>query len=167
MGKYADTYARWQDDPIGFWADAAKAIDWIKPWHAAFNPDMGVYGRWFTGAECNTCYNALDRHVESGRAEQTAVIHDSPVTGTKRHISYRELRDDVATFAAVLADHGIVKGDRVIIYMPMIPEAIVAMLACARLGAIHSVVFGGFAAHGWPAASTMPSPSCWSPPPAA
>ncbi len=147
MGKYADTYARWQDDPIGFWAEAAGAIDWAAPWHAAFNPDQGVYGRWFAGAQCNTCYNALDRHVESGRAEQTAIIYDSPVTGTKRKISYRELLDDVATFAAVLADHGIAKGDRVIIYMPMIPEAIVAMLACARLGAIHSVVFGGFAAH--------------------
>ncbi len=147
MGKYADTYARWQDDPIGFWAEAAKAIAWDTPAHAAFNPDQGVYGRWFTGATCNTCYNALDRHVEGGRAEQTAVIYDSPVTGTKRTISYGELRDTVATFAAVLADHGIAKGDRVIIYMPMIPEAIVAMLACARLGAIHSVVFGGFAAH--------------------
>ena len=147
MGKYAETYARWQDDPIGFWAEAAKAIDWAAPWHAAFNPDQGVYGRWFSGAECNTSYNALDRHVEGGRGDETAVIYDSPVTGTKRKISYRELLDDVATFAAVLADHGITKGDRVIIYMPMIPEAIVAMLACARLGAIHSVVFGGFAAH--------------------
>ena len=147
MGKYADTYARWQDDPIGFWAEAAKAIAWAEPWHAAFNPEMGVYGRWFAGATCNTCYNALDRHVEAGRGGETAIIYDSPVTGTKRRISYRELLDDVATFAAVLADHGIAKGDRVIIYMPMIPEAIVAMLACARLGAIHSVVFGGFAAH--------------------
>ena len=147
MGNYADTYARWQDDPIGFWADAAKAIYWAAPAHATFNPDQGVYGRWFTGATCNTCYNALDRHVEGGRADQTAIIYDSPVTGTKRTISYRALLDDVATFAAVLADHGIAKGDRVIIYMPMIPEAIVAMLACARLGAIHSVVFGGFAAH--------------------
>ncbi len=147
MGKYADTYARWQDDPIGFWAEAAKAIDWAEPWHAAFNPEAGVYGRWFTGATCNTCYNALDRHVERGRGGETAIIYDSPVTGTKRRISYGELLDDVATFAAVLKDHGVAKGDRVIIYMPMIPEAIVAMLACARLGAIHSVVFGGFAAH--------------------
>ena len=124
-----------------------RRFDWASPWHAAFNPDQGVYGRWFTGATCNTCYNALDRHVEGGRGDQAAIIYDSPVTGTKRTISYRELLDDVATFAAVLADHGIEKGDRVIIYMPMIPEAIVAMLACARLGAIHSVVFGGFAAH--------------------
>jgi propionyl-CoA synthetase len=147
MGRYAETYARWQDDPIGFWAEAAKAITWSQPWHAAFNPDHGVYGRWFTGAECNTCYNALDRHVEGGRGGQTAIIYDSPVTGAKRHITYGELLDTVATFAAVLADNGIAKGDRVIIYMPMIPEAIVAMLACARLGAIHSVVFGGFAAH--------------------
>ncbi len=147
MGTYADTYARWQDDPIGFWAEAAKAIDWTTPWHAAFNPEAGVYGRWFTGATCNTCHNALDRHVAGGRAEQAAIIYDSPVTGTRRSITYGELLDTVATFAAVLADNGVARGDRVIIYMPMIPEAIVAMLACARLGAIHSVVFGGFAAH--------------------
>ncbi len=147
MGKYAEVYRKWQDDPIGFWAEAAKAIAWETPWHAAFNPDLGVYGRWFAGAECNTCHNALDRHIAAGRGDQTAIIYDSPVTGVKRRISYRDLLDDVATFAAVLADHGVGKGDRVIVYMPMIPEAIVAMLACARLGAIHSVVFGGFAAH--------------------
>jgi len=147
MDGYAQTYARWRDDPIGFWAEAAQAIEWERTWHAAFNPDMGVYGRWFAGALCNTCHNALDRHVAEGRGDQTAVIYDSPVTGVKRRIGYRELLDDVATFAAVLADHGIGKGDRVIIYMPMIPEAIVAILATARIGAIHSVVFGGFAAH--------------------
>ncbi len=147
MGRYAEVYARWRDDPIGFWAEAAKAIAWEEPWHAAFNPDMGVYGRWFAGAVCNTCHNALDRHVAAGRGEQAAIIYDSPVTGVKRRISYVDLLDEVAAFAAVLADRGVGKGDRVIIYMPMIPEALVAMLACARLGAIHSVVFGGFAAH--------------------
>ncbi len=147
MGRYAETYARWKDDPIGFWAEAAKAIDWDEPWHAAFNPEMGVYGRWFAGAWCNTCHNAVDRHVVNGRGDQTAILYDSPVTGVKRHITYVELLDEVATFAAVMADQGVGKGDRVIIYMPMIPEALVAMLAAARLGAIHSVVFGGFAAH--------------------
>ncbi len=147
MGKYAEAYARWRDDPIGFWAEAAASIEWETRWRAAFNPDMGVYGRWFPGALCNTCHNALDRHVAEGRGDQAAIIYDSPVAGAKRRISYIELLDEVATFAAVLADHGIGKGDRVIIYMPMIPEALVAMLATARLGAIHSVVFGGFAAH--------------------
>ncbi|MCB1494919.1 MAG: propionyl-CoA synthetase [Bauldia sp.] len=147
MGKYAEAYARWQEDPIGFWAEAATAIEWDVPWRAAFNPDKGVYGRWFPGALCNTCYNAVDRHVAAGRGDQAAIIYDSPVTGTKRRISYLELLDEVSTFAAVLSDQGVGKGDRVIIYMPMIPEALVAMLATARLGAIHSVVFGGFAAH--------------------
>jgi propionyl-CoA synthetase len=148
MGKYAETYARWQEDPVGFWAEAAKAIDWDKPPSASvFDPNLGTYGRWFVGARCNTSYNALDRHVAHGRGEQVAIIYDSPVTGTKRKITYRALLDEVATFAAVLADLGVRKGDRVIIYMPMIPEALVAMLACARLGAVHSVVFGGFAAN--------------------
>ncbi|MEP0323602.1 MULTISPECIES: propionyl-CoA synthetase [Alphaproteobacteria] len=147
MGRYAETYGRWRDDPIGFWAEAASAIEWETPWRTAFNPDMGVYGRWFPGARCNTCFNALDRHVAEGRGDQTAIIYDSPVTGVKRRISYLELLDDVATFAAVLADRGVEKGDRVILYMPMVPEALVAMLATARLGAVHSVVFGGFAAH--------------------
>ncbi len=147
MGEYADTYNRWRDDPIGFWAEAANTLDWETKWRTPFNPDMGVYGRWFPGAQCNTCHNALDRHVAEGRGDQPAVIYDSPVTGAKQRISYIELLDDVATFAAVLADKGVSRGDRVIIYMPMIPEALVAMLATARLGAIHSVVFGGFAAH--------------------
>src|SRR6478752_2188262 len=147
MGKYADTYARWKKDPTAFWADAAKAIDWDKPPTAVFDPRAGVYGRWFVGAKCNTCFNAVDRHVARGRADQTAIIYDSAVTGTKKTITYRALLDDVATFAAVLADLGVAKGDRVIVYMPMVPEALVAMLACARLGAIHSVVFGGFAAN--------------------
>src|SRR4051812_40499584 len=147
MGKYAETYAGWKKDPVGFWAAAAKAIDWDEPPTAVFDPKAGVYGRWFVGAKCNTCFNALDRHVAAGRGAQAAIIYDSPVTGVKRTITYGELLDEVATFAAVLSDIGVGKGDRVIIYMPMIPEALTAMLACARLGAVHSVVFGGFAAN--------------------
>jgi propionyl-CoA synthetase len=147
MGSYAETYSRWRDDPIGFWAEAATSIEWETQWRTVFNPDLGVYGHWFPGALCNTCHNALDRHVAEGRGDQAAILYDSPVTGVRRRITYIELLDEVATFAAVLADRGIGKGDRVIIYMPMIPEALVAMLATARLGAIHSVVFGGFAAH--------------------
>ena len=111
-----------------------------------FDPDAGVYGHWFTGAQCNTCYNCLDRHVESGRGDQAALIYDSPITGSQKTFTYSELLDEVAAFGAGLQDLGIGKGDRVIIYMPMIPEAAIAMLACARIGAIHSVVFGGFAA---------------------
>jgi propionyl-CoA synthetase len=147
MGRYAETYGRWKKDPLGFWGEAAKGIDWDKPATAVFDPTLGVYGRWFVGARCNTCFNALDRHVAAGRGEQAAIIYDSPVTGAKKKITYGVLLDEVATFAAVLADLGVHKGDRVIIYMPMIPEALVAMLACARLGAVHSVVFGGFAAN--------------------
>ncbi|MGE0564033.1 MAG: propionyl-CoA synthetase [Pseudolabrys sp.] len=144
--RYHEVYARWQKDPEGFWAEAAKDIDWVKPADKVFDPKQGVYGRWFAGAECNTCYNALDRHVAAGRAEQAAFIYDSPVTNTKRTYTYKETLDEVKTLAAILKDHGVTKGDRVIIYMPMIPEAVFGMLACARLGAIHSVVFGGFAA---------------------
>ncbi len=146
MSRYHNIYRQWQDDPEGFWAEAAKDIDWDKPADKIFDPDMGVYGRWFVGAQCNTCYNCLDRHVPA-RGDQPALIYDSPLAGTQRIYSYRELRDEVALFAGVLRDLGVERGDRVIIYMPMIPEAAIAMLACARLGAIHSVVFGGFAAH--------------------
>src|SRR5690606_18105523 len=110
-----------------------------------FDPNLGVYGRWFPGALCNTCYNAVDRHVEAGRGSQPALIYDSPVTGATRVYTYAELRDEVATLATAIADRGVGKGDRVIIYMPMVPQAVFAMLACARIGAIHSVVFGGFA----------------------
>jgi propionyl-CoA synthetase len=145
-GTYLETYRRAQDDPEGFWGDAAQAIDWIAKPRAVFDPKAGVYGRWFPDATCNMCWNAVDRHVEAGRGGQIALIHDSPVTGTQRKISYAELRDEVSVLAAVLRDRGVGKGDRVIIYMPMIPQALFAMLACARLGAIHSVVFGGFAA---------------------
>ena len=145
--RYHAIYAAWQADPDAFWAEAAKGIDWFRPHDKVFDPELGVYGRWFPGATTNTCHNCLDRHVEQGRADQAALIYDSPITQTRRTYTYEELLDRVQAMAAALADRGIGKGDRVILYMPMIPEAVMAMLACARLGAIHSVVFGGFAAH--------------------
>ncbi|MEO0817570.1 MAG: propionyl-CoA synthetase [Pseudomonadota bacterium] len=145
MATYADTYQAWKDDPEGFWSRAADAIDWITPTERAFDPDLGVYGRWFPGGVANTAYNCLDRHVEAGRGDQPALIYDSPVTGTKRTYTYDDLLVEVARFGAVLQRRGVAKGDRIIIYMPMVPEAAIAMLACARIGAIHSVVFGGFA----------------------
>jgi propionyl-CoA synthetase len=144
--KYRTVHARSLKDPEGFWAEQAAAIDWTKRWDKVLDPSRAPFYRWFAGAELNACYNALDRHVERGRAEQTALIYDSPVTHSKKSFTYRELRDQVARLAGAIAAHGVGKGDRVIIYMPMIPEAVMAMLACARLGAIHSVVFGGFAA---------------------
>jgi len=143
--RYHEVYARSMRDPEGFWGEAAQAIDWYEPAKKVFDKDAGVYGRWFTGASCNTCYNAIDRHVERGRADQPAIIYDSPVTSTKRVITYAELLREVHTLAAILQDFGVTKGDRVILYMPMVPEALFAMYACARIGAIHSVVFGGFA----------------------
>ncbi len=144
--RYAEIYESWRRHPEGFWAGVASSeIDWFKPWDKPFDPGLGVYGRWFPGAACNTCFNCVDRHAEA-RPDATAIIYDSPITGSKRSISYRELRAEVEALAAVLQDHGVGKGDRVILYMPMVPEAAVAMLACARIGAIHSVVFGGFAA---------------------
>jgi propionyl-CoA synthetase len=146
MSRYHDVYRSWQSEPRAFWAEAARAIDWIRPHDAVFDPASGPYGRWFPGALCNTAYNCLDRHVAAGRGSSIALIYDSPITGKKRSYTYAELLDEVATFAAVLEDQGVFKGDRVVIYMPMVPEAVVAMLACARIGAIHSVVFGGFAA---------------------
>ena len=144
--RYRQTYDRWRADPQAFWAEAAREIAWITPPERIFDPDAGVYGHWFPDARCNACFNALDRHVEAGRGDQVALYYDSPVTGTKRAITYRALLDETATLGAVLNDLGVAAGDRVLIYMPMIPEAIVAMLACARIGAVHSVVFGGFAA---------------------
>ena len=143
---YHEAYARSMRDPEGFWADAARAIDWIEPAKKVFDPNMGLYGRWFAGAVVNTCYNALDRHVANGRAGQLALIHDSPVTNSVTTYTYAQMLHEVKTFAAVMQDFGVAKGDRVIIYMPLVPEAMVAMLACARIGAVHSVVFGGFAA---------------------
>jgi propionyl-CoA synthetase len=142
---YHDVYARWQRDPEGFWADAARDIDWFSQPAKIFDEAQGVYGRWFVGATCNMAYNCLDRHVANGRGSQPALIYDSPVTNTKRSLTYAQLLADVSAFAAVLSGEGVQAGDRVVIYMPMIPEAPIAMLACARLGAIHSVVFGGFA----------------------
>ncbi|OQX06602.1 MAG: propionyl-CoA synthetase, partial [Desulfobulbaceae bacterium A2] len=147
MGAYQELFRRSIDDPEAFWADAARDIVWNKPWDKVLDGENPPVYRWFRGGELNTCYNAVDRHVDEGRGEQTAIIHDSPVTGTLRTISYRELRDQTATFAGALRARGVGRGDTVIIYMPMIPEAAIAMLACARLGAVHSVVFGGFAPH--------------------
>ena len=144
MSRYHEIYARWKNDPSAFWGEAAKGIDWVKPWTEVYAKVDGL-DRWFVGAECNTCWNAVDRHVKAGHGERLAVIYDSPITGTKARYTYNQLLGEVATLAAALEDLGIRKGDRVIIYMPMIPQALFAMLACARLGAIHSVVFGGFA----------------------
>ncbi|MGO7335635.1 propionyl-CoA synthetase [Rhizobium leguminosarum] len=145
MSNYHAGYERWKKDPEGFWADAAQEIDWFTPWEKVFDPDEGVYGRWFTGALCNTCYNAIDRHADGERGDQPALIFDSPVTDTKQSFSFKDMKVEVSALAAVLQDSGVGKGDRVIIYMPMVPEAVFAMLACARIGAVHSVVFGGFA----------------------
>jgi len=147
MGRYEDVFHRSLTDPAGFWAEAARAIDWYTEPETILDDGNPPFYRWFRGGTLNTCHNALDRHVDGGRAEQRALIYDSPVTGAKKTFTFGELRDETARFAGVLANLGIEKGDRVVIYMPMIPEAVVAMLACARLGAIHSVVFGGFAAH--------------------
>ena len=144
---YDEAYRKSLDDPEEFWAEAAKEIDWIKPWDKVLDDSNKPFYRWFAGAECNTCYNALDRHVEQGRGDQACLIYDSPVTGSQKIYSYSELLDAVAKFAGVLNTQGVGKGDRVIIYMPMVAEAAIAMLACARLGAVHSVVFGGFAAN--------------------
>ncbi|MCL2715198.1 MAG: propionyl-CoA synthetase [Alphaproteobacteria bacterium] len=144
--RYHEVYAKAVADPEGFWAEAAKEIDWIEPAKKIFDPDQGPYGRWFAGAVVNTCYNALDRHAAGGRADQLALIHDSPLTGSVTRLTYAEMLREVETLAAIIQDFGVTKGDRVIIYMPMIPEAVIAMLACARIGAVHGVVFGGFAA---------------------
>ncbi|QIP07389.1 propionyl-CoA synthetase [Bradyrhizobium symbiodeficiens] len=144
--SYHEVHARSLADPEGFWAAAAKEIDWIEPPKTIFDPSQGTYGRWFTGGVVNTCYNALDRHVEGGRADQVALIHDSPLAGSVTKLTYAELLHEVQALGAIMQDFGVAKGDRVILYMPMVPEAVVAMLACARIGAVHSVVFGGFAA---------------------
>jgi propionyl-CoA synthetase len=142
---YDETYARWRRDPEGFWAQAAADIDWFRRWDRVLDFDRPPFARWFVGAETNTCFNALDRHVAAGRGEQAAIVYDSPVAGAARRISYAELQSEVARAAGMLRKLGVKKGDRVLVYMPMIPEAAVAMLACARIGAVHSVVFGGFA----------------------
>lgn len=145
--SYAKTYAAWQADPEAFWMNAAQDIDWVKPPSKALWDENAPLYQWYKDGELNACWNCVDRHVEAGRGDQIAILYDSPVTETKNSISYSELRNRVATLAGALRAKGVQKGDRVIIYMPMIPEALEAMLACARLGAIHSVVFGGFAPH--------------------
>src|SRR6266404_2383300 len=145
-GGYEETYRRAMADPTGFWGEAAEAIDWERRWDHVLDATNPPFYRWFAGGRLNTCWNALDRHVAGGRAEQIALIYDSPVAATKQSWTYRALRDEVARLAGALRSMGVGKGDRVLIYMPMVPEAAMAMLACARLGAVHSVVFGGFAA---------------------
>lgn len=147
MITYKEVFQRSIQDPDGFWGEAAEAIPWYKKWDKVLDSSKPPFYRWFAGGEMNTCYNALDRHVDNGRADQTALIYDSPVTNTIRKFTYRELLDQVSRFAGALKGLGVNKGDTVVIYMPMIPQAVIAMLACARLGAVHSVVFGGFAAH--------------------
>ncbi|QPM90378.1 AMP-binding protein [Pseudooceanicola algae] len=144
---YAETYAAWQADPEAFWMEAAGAIDWVRPPSKALFDDKAPLYEWFSDGLVNTCWNAVDRHVEAGRGDQIAIQHESPITHATKGITYAELQTRVASLAGALRQRGITKGDRVIIYMPMIPEALEAMLACARLGAVHSVVFGGFAAN--------------------
>ncbi|HEX3111389.1 MAG TPA: propionyl-CoA synthetase [Thermoanaerobaculia bacterium] len=144
---FDEVYGRSISDPEAFWGEAANDVHWFKKPERVLDRTTGVYGRWFPGGVTNTCYNAVDRHVNEGRADQLALIYDSPLAGTTATFTYRELRDRVARFAGALESLGVTKGDRVIIYMPMVPETVFAMLACARIGAVHSVVFGGFAAN--------------------
>ena len=143
--NYQDIYAKSIQQPEEFWGKAAGDIQWVKKWDKVLDEENKPFYRWFKGGELNTCYNAVDRHVESGRKDQPAIIYDSPVTGTVRKITYGELLEKVSAFAGALTSLGVQKGDTVIVYMPMIPEAVTAVLACARIGAVHSVVFGGFA----------------------
>ncbi len=147
MGSYRDAFKRSVEDPEGFWGEAAAGISWYRQPDRTLDDSQAPLYRWFPGGEMNTCYNAIDRHVEAGRGAQLALIYDSPVTNTKQTFTYDQLLDEVSRFAGALRDLGVGRGDRVVIYMPMIPQALMAMLACARIGAIHSVVFGGFAAH--------------------
>jgi len=144
--RYHEIYAQWQRDPQAFWAEAARAIDWIEQPKRIFDGKAGVYGRWFVDGVCNTCWNAVDRHVKAGRGEQAAIIYDSPLAGQKRVLTYHRLQVETQVLSAILRNFGVEKGDRVLLYMPMVPEAAIGMLACARIGAVHSVVFGGFAA---------------------
>ena len=147
MGRYEEAFRRSLDDPEGFWREAAQQIDWYQAPDGVLDASHPPFYRWFGGGVMNTCFNAVDRHVADGRGDQAALIYDSPVTGATRRYTYAELLDEVAMFAGVLTGLGVGRGDRVVIYLPMIPQAAVAMLACARIGAVHSVVFGGFAAH--------------------
>jgi propionyl-CoA synthetase len=145
MRRYRELFNASMKDPAEFWAQAAKEVSWIREPRQVLDESTPPFYRWFPDAELNTCANALDRHVADGRAEQPALIYDSPVTNSQRTYTYGELLDETARFAGVLRGLGVAKGDRVVVYMPMIPEAVIAMLACARIGAVHSVVFGGFA----------------------
>jgi len=147
MNRYRDLYQASLTDPAQFWVEAARAVTWTRPPQQILDDSRPPFYRWFPDAELNTCANALDRHVDAGRGGQAALIYDSPVTATQRTITYAELLDATSRFAGALSELGVDKGDRVVIYMPMIPEAVIAMLACARIGAVHSVVFGGFAPH--------------------
>jgi propionyl-CoA synthetase len=145
--RYDEVYQNWLDDPQAFWAEAAEEIHWYKRWDTVLDDSKPPFYRWFVGAETNTCYNAVDRHVEAGRGDQAAIIYDSPITDTINSLSYAELQEATGKCAGMLRQLGVEKGDRVIIYMPMVMETAVAMLACARIGAVHSVVFGGFASN--------------------
>ena len=145
--SYSTVFGASLADAELFWSEAARDIHWTRPWDRVLDDSDAPYYRWFTGGELNTCYNALDLHVDEGNGDRTALIYDSAVTEVRQGFTFSELRDAVASFAGVLAARGVDKGDRVIVYMPMVPEAVIAMLACARLGAVHSVVFGGFAAN--------------------
>eukprot|EP01032_Pedospumella_encystans_P037286 gene37286-42229_t len=139
--SYQDIYDSWTANPEGFWGAAAEDIHWFKAPERVFDPSLGAYGSWFSGGETNTCFNCIDRHIAAGRGAETAVIYDSPMTGQTARYSYDQMLTEVSAIAAVLRNHGVAKGDRVIIYMPMVPEAVFSMLACARIGAVHSVVF--------------------------
>ena len=145
IDAFDQMHARSIADPDRFWGEAAQGISWYKPWRKVLDDSTAPFYRWFVGSELNTCYNAVDRHVEAGRGDQAAIIYDSPLTDTVQTITYSELQASVARFAGALRLRGVAKGDRVLVYMPMIPQTVIAMLACARLGAVHSVVFGGFA----------------------
>lgn len=147
MGRFDELYQRSIRDPDGFWGEAAEALHWERRWDKVLDDSRPPFYRWFSGGKLNTCFNAVDRHVEAGLGDQVAIIYESPVTNSVRHITYAELKDEVARFAGVLRSLGVASGDRVIIYMPMVAEALVAMLGCARIGAVHSVVFGGFASN--------------------
>src|SRR5512144_1228155 len=146
-GSYRQTFDRSIKDPEGFWTEQAGLIDWIRKPKKALDDSQKPFYRWYPDGTLNTCFNALDRHAAAGHADRNALIYDSPVSGTKQRFTYAELLEKVAAFAGALRGFGVEKGDRVVIYMPMIPEAVIAMLACARIGAVHSVVFGGFAPH--------------------
>ena len=144
---YQTAYRRALEEPELFWSEQAQLISWDQPWTSVLDSSEAPVYRWFSGGKLNTCYNALDRHIKAGRGDQLALVFDSAMTGARRSFTFTELRDEVALFAGALADAGVEVGDRVIVYMPMVPEAAIAMLGCARIGAVHSVVFGGFAAH--------------------